>query len=249
MCKTASTWYSPPKALKLNCNEVHIWRASLDTDAYRIQSLYETLSADEQQRAALFHFPKDRERFIIARGLLREILSRYLQQKPNNISFYYNQHGKPALHTDTEEPLHFKVSHSHGLALYAVTRDCPIGVDIEHIRTDFPYQEIAEKFFAPKENAMLRSLPSNLQSKAFFTCWTRKEAYLKAIGKGLSTSLNLFEVSFLPREPAKLLSIQGDIEAASHWSLQDLNLSADYVAALAIQRHNCQFKYWQWTLL
>lgn len=249
MYKTYSTWCLPPEALKLNSNEIHVWRASLDTDACGIQSLYETLSADEQQRAALFYFPKDRERFTVARGLLREILSRYLQQNPSDISFYYNQHGKPALHTDGEDSLHFNVSHSHRLVLYAITRDCPIGVDLEYIRTDFPYQEIAEKFFSPKENAMLRSLPAQLQPKAFFTCWSRKEAYLKAIGKGLSIPLNLFEVSLLPEEPAGLLSIQGDIEAATHWSLQDLYPSPDYVAALAIQRHNWQLKYWQWTLL
>lgn len=248
MCNTNSIWDLQPKIPRLNSNEIHVWRTSLNMDACIIQSLHQTLSADEQQRAALFHFQKDREHFIVARGLLREILSRYLNQKPDDISFYYNQHGKPALHTHGQEPLHFNVSHSHGLALYAVT-SCPIGVDIERIRTDFSYQEIAEKFFSPQENAMLRSLPLNLQPKAFFTCWTRKEAYIKAVGKGLSIPLNQFEVSLLPGEPAVLLSIQNDIEAASHWLLQDLNPSPDYVAALAIKRHDWQLKYWTWAPL
>lgn len=248
MYNTTSIWYFPPKILRLNSNEIHVWRTSLDMDACSIHILHQTLSADEQQRAALFHFQKDREHFIVARGLLREILSRYLNQKPDDISFYYNQHGKPELHTHGQEPLHFNISHSHGLALCAVT-SCPIGVDIERIRTDFPHSEIAEKFFSPHENAVLRSLPSNLQPKAFFTCWTRKEAYIKATGKGLSIPLNQFEVSLLPGEPAVLLSIQSDIEAASHWLLQDLNPSPNYVAALAIKRHEWQLKYWTWTPL
>lgn len=248
MCNTTSIWYLQPKILRLNSNEIHVWRTSLAMDTTNIHSLHQTLSADEQQRAALFHFQKDREHFIVARGLLREILSRYLNQKPNDISFYYNQHGKPALHTHGEESLYFNVSHSYGLALYAVASG-PIGVDLERIRTNFPYQEIAGKFFSTKENAMLRSLPHNLQPKAFFTCWTRKEAYIKATGKGLSIPLNQFEVSLLPGEPAVLLSIQGDIEAASHWLLQDLNPSPNYVAALAVQKHNWQLKYWTWAPL
>lgn len=241
-------WYLQPKILRLNSNEIHVWRTSLDMDTCSIRNLHQTLSVDEQQRAALFHFHKDRERFTVARGLLREILSRYLDQKPDEISFSYNQHGKPAVHTHGQEPLHFNISHSHGLALYAVTSR-PIGIDLERIRTDFPYQEIAEKFFSPHENAVLRSLPPNLQPKAFFTCWTRKEAYIKATGKGLSIPLNQFEVSLLPGEPAVLLSIQSDMEAASHWLLQDLNPSPGYVAALAIKKHDWQLKYWTWASL
>lgn len=247
MCNTTSIWYLQSKVIRLSSNEIHVWRTSLDMDACGIHSLHQTLSKDEQQRAALFHFQKDREHFIVARGLLREILSRYLDQKPNDISFCYNQHGKPALHTHGQELLHFNISHSHGLALYAITSR-PIGVDIERIRTNFPHSEIAEKFFSPQENAMLRSLPPNLQPKAFFTCWTRKEAYIKATGKGLSIPLNQFEVSLLPG-PAVLLSIKNDIEAASHWLLQDLNPGPDYVAALAIKKHDWQLKYWTWAPL
>ncbi len=240
-------WSLPPKTLKLERDEVHVWRASLDLEASSIQSLQETLCVEEQQRAERFHFQKDRDRFIVARGLLRALLSRYLGEEPGHLRFVYNQYGKPALsEAYSKEPLCFNLSHSHGLALYAVTQNRNLGIDLEYIRTDFPYEEIAERFFSPQENAVLRTLPLNMKHEAFFTCWTRKEAYIKATGKGLSLPLDQFDVSLIPREPAMLLSIAGNQQAACHWSLQELIPVPGYVAALAVEGGGWQSKCWQW---
>lgn len=240
-------WSFPPKTLKLERDEVHVWRASLDLEASSIQSLRWTLCVEEQQRAERYHFPKDRDRFIVARGLLRAILSFYLGKKPRDLQFVYNQYGKPALsESDNRETLCFNLSHSRGLALYAVTQNRNLGVDLEHIRTDFPCEEIAERFFSPKENAVLRTLPLDMKHKAFFTCWTRKEAYIKATGKGLTLPLDQFDVSLIPKEPAMLLSIAGNHQAACRWSLQELIPDPDYVAALAVEGAGWQLKCWQW---
>lgn len=240
-------WSSPPQTLKLEKDEVHVWRASLDLEASSIQSLLRTLCVEEQQRAERFHFPKDRDRFIVARGLLRGILSFYLGKQPSSLQFVYNQYGKPALtEAYNRKPLCFNLSHSRGLALYAVTQNRNLGVDLEYIRTDFPCKEIAERFFSPQENAVLRTLPLDMKHKAFFTCWTRKEAYIKATGKGLSLPLNQFDVSLIPKEPAILLSIAGDHQAACRWSLQELIPDPDYVAALAVEGTGWQIKCWQW---
>lgn len=180
-------WCFPPKTLKLESDEVHVWRASLDLEASSIQSLLDILCVEEQQRAERYHFPKDRDRFIVARGLLRVIISYYLGKEPRDLQFVYNQYGKPALsEAYNREPLCFNLSHSRELALYAVTQNRNLGVDLEYIRTGFPCEEIAERFFSPQENAILRTLPLDMKHKAFFTCWTRKEAYIKATGKGLS---------------------------------------------------------------
>jgi 4'-phosphopantetheinyl transferase len=180
-------WSLPPKMLKLESDEVHVWRASLDLEASSVQHLQPTLCTEEQQRAERFHFQKDRDRFIIARGLLRTLLSRYLGKEPRHLQFVYSQYGKPALsEAYGKDTLCFNVSHSRSLILYAVTLNRNIGVDLEYIRTDFSCEEIAEKFFSPQENSMLSTLPVEMKHKAFFNCWTRKEAYIKATGKGLS---------------------------------------------------------------
>lgn len=245
---TASgVWSFPPKTLKLERGEVHVWRASLDLEEPSIQSLLRTLCVEEQQRAERFHFQKDCDRFIVARGLLRTLLSRYLDKKPSSLQFVYNQYGKPALsEAYGRNPLCFNLSHSHGLALYAVTQNRNLGVDLEYIRTDFPWEEIAERFFSPKENAVLRTLPLDMKHEAFFTCWTRKEAYIKATGKGLSLPLDQFDVSLIPREPAMLISIAGNQQAACHWSLQELITDPGYVAALAVEGTGWHLKCWQW---
>lgn len=122
-----------------------------------------------------------------------------------------------------------------------------LGIDIERIRKDFPYQQIAESFFSPFENAVLRSLPEHQQLRAFFTCWTRKEAYIKAVGKGLSIPLNQFDVSLAPGEPAALLNVEGNPEEASKWSLIELFPSSDMVAAVAVAGDCWKLHCWEWT--
>ena len=241
------SWYPPPEPLTLGNNEVHVWRASLDLPASQVQRLRYTLSAEELRRAAGYHFQKDRKHFIVARGVLRDILGRYLKIEPSQLRFCYNSYGKPGLAGETiGETLCFNVSHSHALALYAVTHDRAVGVDVERIRPDLADEDIAERFFSPREVAALRALPANMQPEAFFNCWTRKEAYIKARGKGLSISLDQFDVSLAPGEPTTLLSVNGESKEASRWSLQELVVGSGYAAALAAEGHDWQLKCWQW---
>lgn len=246
---TLQTWSSPPRSLTLIANEVHVWHASLDQTAYCIQSLYQTLTIDEQSRAERFHFQKDRMHFILARAFLRAILSRYVGIPPSHLRFCYNGNGKPALNPEhCGHTLRFNLSHSQGLALYAITQNQDIGIDLEHIRTDFPWREIAARFFSPRENAALQSLPSNQQIQAFFSCWTRKEAYIKAVGKGLAIPLDQFDVSLIPGKPAALLYTEWNPQEAGLWYLQELVPAPNYVAALAVKGTLQKLQCWQWSL-
>jgi 4'-phosphopantetheinyl transferase len=250
-------WNSPPADLTLSSNDVHVWRTSLEQPPSRVEQLRQILSADEQTRAERFYFEQHKNRFIVARGTLRIILSGYLNISPSQVEFCYGTRGKPGLAaTLGKGMLEFNLSHSQDIALYAVTRDRPIGVDIEHIRPMPDAEKIAERFFAVRENAALLALPASLRQQAFFNCWTRKEAYLKACGDGLAGELNKIEVSLTPGEPAQLLSIAGDAEAAARWCLKELILyspvasfcqtisPADYAAALAVEGHGTHLHCW-----
>lgn len=244
------SWYPPPKVLTLGSDEVHVWRASLDLPASRVRGLLQTLAADERARAERFYFQKDREHFIVARGVLRDILGRYLDMQPGQLRFCYSPNGKPALARKSGgDALRFNLSHSHGLALYAFTCGREIGVDIERIRTDFPCEQIAKRFFSPQEYAVFHTLPDSLKQEAFFTFWTCKEAYLKARGDGLLLPLNQFEVSLEKggTEPVTVLNTKGDSHEDSPWTLHKLPFCPGYVAALVVEGHELQLKYWQWT--
>lgn len=224
-----------------------MWRASLKLPGPEVQALHHSLTKEELERADRFHFQRHRAHFIVARGLLRTILSRYLKIEPRRLRFRYGPKGKPELAGDTSRRgLRFNISHSHGLALYAVTDDRQIGVDVERIRPDVTGEKIAERFFCPREAATLRELPAEVRQQAFYTCWTRKEAYLKAIGKGITLRLDQFEVSVTPGEPAVLLSINGDPKEASYWSLKELDPEPGYVGALAVKGHGLDLRCWRW---
>ncbi|MGB3203443.1 MAG: 4'-phosphopantetheinyl transferase superfamily protein [Crinalium sp.] len=247
MLEQSILWGSPPAKLVLSNDDVHVWCAVLDQPAARVEQLAQTLSEDEKARSDRFYFEQHRKRFIIARGLLRTILGRYLNIAPNLVNFSYGSQGKPALAEDlAASSLQFNVSHSEDLALYAVTRDRAVGIDIEYIRPMADAEQLAERFFAAKEAEVLRSLPEHLKQQAFFNCWTRKEAYVKACGDGLSQPLNQFEVSLIPGEPAKLLSIAGSIEAAANWQMQDLKPVDGYAGAIALSGNNWQIHCFSW---
>jgi len=239
--------------LTLSPDDVHVWRASLIQPASRVEQLRLTLSADEQARADRFYFEQHKNRFIVARGILRIILSRYLDISPRQVQFSYGAHGKPALAATLGKGLlEFNLSHSQDIALYAVTRSLAaasasrlLGIDVEHIRPMPDLEKIAERFFAARENAALQALPVSLRQQAFFNCWTRKEAYLKACGYGLAGELNKIEVSLTPGEPALLLSIAGETEAASRWCLTDLTPASGASAALVVFGHGGHLHYWQ----
>jgi 4'-phosphopantetheinyl transferase len=203
------------------------------------------LSADERVRVRRFHFERDRRRWLIGRTSIRTLLGRYLGSSPETLSFDYGSFGKPRL-TGFETPLQFNASHSGDILLIAVTLDRTVGIDVERIRPDVSVIEIAERFFSPRESGALAALPEALRTDAFFDCWTRKEAYIKARGEGLSLPLNGFDVAFLPGEPAQLLATRPDAAEASRWQIRELDVADGYKAALAVEGAQCTLKCWDW---
>jgi 4'-phosphopantetheinyl transferase len=236
----------------LSQDVVHVWRADLNLPESRIQQLAQTLAPDEQHRAFRFYFERDRKHFIAGRGILRTILARYLNMEPEQLQFSYSSRGKPALaNTGTGETVSFNLSHSNGLALYAIAqgaqalpsgRDPRIGIDLEYMRPMPEAEQLAKRFFSAREHAVISSLPVKYKQEAFFHAWTCKEAYLKAIGDGLP-GLDKVEVSLVPGEPPALLSIQGDQQAASHWILHQLIPAPGYMAALAVEGQGWNIEY------
>ena len=210
MADSNRKWLSSPVDLTLSQDEVHVWRADLDLPAARLQQLVQSLSADEQVRAERFYFEQHRQRFIAGRGILRILLGRYLSVEPQQLRFDYTSSGKPALAKTGDSRLQFNLSHSQGLALYAVTRDRQIGIDLEQLRPTADVEQIAQRFFSAQEYAAIQSLPPDQKLEAFFRYWTCKEAYLKATGDGLS-QLERIEVEIIPGEPVKLLRILEDL--------------------------------------
>ncbi len=227
-------------------SEIHVWRAALDPSAGYVRQLAQMLSADESERAARFHFERDRRRFIVGRGVLRALLGCYLGLEPAQVRFRYGPRGKPHLAEAADadvsynELAHyncicFNLAHSHELALYAFIRGREIGVDLEHVHPLPDAEQIAARFFSPGENAAWQALPESQRLEAFFNCWTRKEAYLKACGDGLARPLDQFEVSLVPGEVARLLRVQGQAEETARWWLQALEPADGYIAALAVE--------------
>jgi len=231
----------------LNANDIHVWHVSLKIDSNDIAHYRRTLSTDEKERAERFHFAKDCNRFIAARGMLRALLGCYLGKHPSCIQFSYNHHGKPFLKCFADnKSLGFNVSHSDEKALYAFSKGLPIGVDLERIRMDLSFEPIAIRFFSPSEAAMFCSLPEPARMEAFFNCWTRKEAFVKAKGNGLSLELDQFDVSLRPGEPASLLETRYDQDDLMNWSLHDIDAGKGFKAALAVETIHPQISWYNW---
>lgn len=240
-------WETPTENFKLAWNEVHVWRISLNVTAPYKRRLESILSVGEKYRAEKYRFLVDRNHFIVVRGVTRIILGCYLNMQPSELRFSYGSYEKPILIDQRDgHVLHFNVSHSDELGLCAVTRDRELGVDLERIRPGFIHEEIPEHFFSSQEVTKLRALPISLQEKAFFRCWTRKEAYLKAKGGGLSAKLNQFEVSFAPGEPAAILNTFDDPKEKIRWSLFDIDPGPSYAAAAVVEGFDLHMRYLQW---
>ncbi len=230
------SWRVPPPVLTLDEGEAHVWRIRLNQPDERVRELARLLAPDEAARAARFHFEKDRTRFIVARGMLRTLLARYLRTSPGALAFDYSYYGKPSLagQFSTSE-IRFNLSHSHQLALCAFTRGREVGIDIEHMRPDMACDEIAQRFFSQVECATLSGLPAEQRTAGFFNCWTRKEAYIKARGEGLSFPLDKFSVSLSPGEATIILDVFDNPQETSRWTLHRLHPGDGYVAALTLE--------------
>lgn len=240
-------WHPPPTNWSLLNKDVHVWCSFLNQSTSRIQTFAQLLSEDERTRSERFYLERDKNRFIVGRGLLRTILGSYLGINGSQLQFCYGEHGKPILtETSVVNPLSFNLSHSHELVLYAISHQQEIGVDVEYIRPICQVEQLAEHCFSEREKVIFHQLHPSQKLAAFFNCWTSKEAYLKATGYGLVFPMDQLDISLSPGEPVQLCSIKGDRVDVSRWSFQELIPAIGYIGALAIEGHDWNLKCWQW---
>lgn len=234
-------WTGPPPSLSLATGEVHVWRTSLEQTADVVERFQRTLETDEVARAGRFHFDIHRRHFIVARGFMRDVIARYLELRPEALRFSYGTYGKPAL--AGQHTLRFNLSHSGEVALLGVTLDAELGVDVERVRPDFATGDIARRYFSRVEVDDFDALPDEEQVAAFFRCWTRKEAYIKAIGKGLSQPLDAFDVTLAPGAQAALLRAEGD--EVTRWIMAEIDVGPGYAAAIAVEAPVARIRCWK----
>ena len=236
-------WRPPSGVPALKARDIHVWRVCLDRDSFYVKTLFQTLSSDERQKAENYHVNKDGYRFVVARGMLRKILGSYLRLSPNRIGFSYNRYGKPFLDSE-DNSFRFNVAHSRGLALIAVTRGREVGIDIEFVDENIEILKIAQSAFSPTELSKLQTLESNLQAAAFFRGWTRKEAYLKAVGTGFSDPKKQLADPLMAAELHNSSRITG-FEKIRDWTLATLASEHKYMAALAVEGEIGTIRYHQ----
>jgi 4'-phosphopantetheinyl transferase len=241
-------WPVAPDTIRLEPGQVHLWAAALNESVDQLSNLEALLSPAEQLRARAFKFLKDRSRFVIRRGLLRMTLGRYLERSPAAIEFRHGAHGKPEIQREeADNPLFFNTSHSGDIAVCAITSTCPIGVDVEHTVELSGIHSIARHFFLPREAQTLLALPADAQLPAFYACWTRKEAFLKATGEGIAESLAKVEVTLAPEDQPGVVSVAGDQRAREEWQLHPFVPAAGYLGCIAYRSAALGMQQWRVT--
>lgn len=219
----------------LRSHEVHVEWLRVDSFRPGLVALRETLSAEERKRAEAFHFPEDRDTFTITRAALRSLLGRYLGLPPRQVPLATGPYGKPILDLAADTGIHFNVSHAGELSALALSRGRRVGLDLEQLRPGFPFRQVAGRVFSERERSELAFVAAEHQLEAFFQGWTRKEAYLKAVGTGFSASPETFSVSLGPDAPARLLEVAGDPLEPSRWCFESWSPERGYVAAVAAE--------------
>lgn len=227
-------------------DEVHIWIINLDLSGYQVDYHLQVLSPEERKRAGRFHFDRHRRRYIVSQGVIRRILSCYLDVDPGELVYELGGHGKPSLGGRHKEAgLHFNLAHSHEIALFGLVREVEIGIDVELVREVDDLDGIASRFFSASEQADYFSLPKDQRAQGFYNCWTRKEAFIKAIGDGLYYPLEKFDVTLIPGERAQLLRIEDDLQEASHWTLEAFDPAPEYTGAVALRAKGIHFEQYR----
>ena len=241
------SWNTPPTQLLLSTRDVHIWRAVIDLPSKSVEEIEGSLSIDEKMKAQHFRFKRDKSRFIATRGILRLILGCYLGAEPSAIRFCYEKSGKPRLQNAfAKTGIQFNLSHSKGLALYIFSHGHEVGVDIEHMREISEMEQIAEQFFSVRDRVFFGALPRSEKREAFFNLWTRKEAFVKATGDGLSYHLGSFNASVAPGKSLELSRMLGVAEEASTWSIGDVRPAEEFAGAFVVEGESWKVQYWQW---
>jgi 4'-phosphopantetheinyl transferase len=227
-------------------NQVDIWQIQISGQG-GVERRRQLLSPDEVQRADAFQFEKHRRRYIAGRAAMRQILGIYTEIAPKELVFSYGEKGKPELAGELKRPeIKFNLSNSQDVAVLAVTQNLTVGIDIEWINPEFATDEIARRFFAEGEVRRLQALPVTERSDAFFACWTRKEAYIKALGEGLSVPLDSFEVAFGPGVPAALLQVRVNPSEIERWSMYDIAVTQGFRSALIVEGKGHRLRHMQW---
>jgi 4'-phosphopantetheinyl transferase len=239
-------WSTAEENPVLKSGEIHIWRALLSLDDAVLRRLKSTLAEDEMTRAARFIFDRDRDHFVAARGILRDVLARYFACPAKMIQFAYGPRGKPAVAgPGLRSNVRFNLSHSHGLAVIAVSAGREVGIDVELLRPDFASEDIARRYFSQREVRELTQLPVESRTEGFFRCWTRKEAYIKARGDGLHVPLDSFSVSLSPDRYPTLVSAD-----ESRWRIESFDPTREpgprYAAAVVAEGHDWTTRYFEW---
>lgn len=235
-------WVKKDKAFLTKPGAIHVWKANLSASDEELNSYWSLLSKEEQVRAQRFYFKKDKYHFLKSRGILKILLSNYLDLNPESIIFEYTKFGKPFLKNTN---LQFNVSHAAGRGLFAFTFDSLIGVDIEKIKTEIEFKNLVNRFFSKNEAAIILGLKCQDQAKAFFKCWTRKEAFIKAHGEGLSIPLDCFEVSILDSETLRLKTVDWQQETAKDWSLASFEPYENWLGAIAVKGEIQKVNYFE----
>ena len=240
-------WTEEARSPPLEDRDVHVWRVPLRLPASLLEWGEALLDPDERERAARYRFVEHRVAFVSGRAIQRDILSRYLEIDPAQVRYRVSQHGKPELSPESAGAgVRFNFSNSGELGLLAVTRGRDVGVDVEQVRHLPDALEIARGFFSGAEAEVLRRTPAEQRDLAFFHCWTRKEAYIKAVGAGLAIPLDCFDVAFAPGEPAALLQHRDRPAEVQRWIIRHLEVEGEYVGALAIERDRLTLRRLQW---
>ncbi len=239
-------WQPAPPSLSVSSGELDVWYTRISEIE---KELVRCLSKDERQRGRRFMHPLVRREFVRTRAWLRHILARYLQEPPERLRFAYGSEGKPRL-ADAEEGrgICFNVAHSHGVALAAVTLERPVGVDVEKVHDARDLEGLAERYFSPNEIVALQGLDRARRSRGFYLAWTRKEAFIKALGLGLAFPLDAFDVCLTPGEPAAILAVRSSRTTREQWTAIDIDLGERFTAAAIVQGQVSRVRYWH-TLL
>lgn len=247
MTTITPAWQTPSPDLILHGRDIHIWRANLEPPSPEdVEAFRRFLSEDERQRADRFHFERHRTRFTVCRGTLRKIIGRYLDRSPDCVDFVYGTNGKPGLKYPIHDgDLRFNLAHSHRLALFAFSRHRSLGIDLEYQREIPRAEDLARRFFSSEEYTRIMEMPLEQRQEGFYRCWTRKEAYIKAIGAGLSFPLDRFSVSLSANEPARLVRVSGAPLAPSSWSMTAMIPSEGYQAAMVVEGSGGRCHWWE----
>lgn len=245
---TTTGWCEKSEAQPLGKFEIHVWRIGLVWPDVVVNSLKVCLTDEETNRAASFHFARDQRRFVIRRAILRRLLASYLGMRAEVIRLLLGPNGKPFV-SDQDVPggICFNCSHSADRGLIVIARGSGLGADLEQHRHLNDAEDLAKAFFSDSEIKELNDLPPSLKMAGFFNCWTRKEAFVKAVGLGLSFPLNRFSVSLTPGQPAALLDVAEDHLAIKKWTMASLDVGVDYSAALVFEGRNVKFQYFEWS--